>query len=488
MKTNSKKIHFIRHAVPWYASMLAIAMLTSGLTAGTASGNDAAGRLGERELARKARNDKFDRHNLRRRTDFVTDQSDAFLVAPQAQIEGEFDIASTPPIVKLQILPHLEPEHFSEEAYQAGWANWAKVTRSDDNRFYLAASDHLGRGSQVNLYEYRPDDNLVERALDVSEALGWHKDMYTDGKLHGRMGIMPDGTLWAATHRGPAPTDAWWEAGYRGSWLLSFNVNTRESKNWGVPLIGNELPVHTLDERRGIFVATGMLTPTILSWDVNNQRVRFAGYPPNGWIWHARSIFLDSDTGIFWGMDASQQPYRFMSFDPELNRFQRYDVEVPTHPQSGNQAILRGHTTRPAMDGWFYWATQNGTLFRFKPDLDNGPVVETVNVTWDKGRDTLQLALCPAGRYIYYVPKGYPSPLVQYDVSTGRRKAIAFLQDYYYEKYGYWPASEVYGMEISKDGDFAVIADNGTFEGHNRSFGHPSIMVVEIPESERPLD
>ncbi len=72
---------------------------------------------------------------------------------------------------------------------------------------------------------------------------------------------------------------------------------------------------------------------------------------------------------------------------------------------------------------------------------------------------------------------------MQYDVRTGRRKAIAFLQDYYSEKYGYRVGEQVYGMEISSDGSFVVIVENGTFPG---SFGHPALLVVEIPEEERP--
>ena len=196
-------------------------------------------------------------------------------------------------------------------------------------------------------------------------------------------------------------------------------------------------------------------------------------------------MLLDPATGTFWSMDASSTTNRLMSFDPETLRFERYDLLVPANPFSGKTAPLRGHTSRPAMDGYFYWATSNGTFFKFKPQAPGGPQVVTNGVTWDKGRDVLQMALSPKGRYIYYQPKGYPSPLVQYDVMTGEKKAIAFLQDYYFETYGYWLGSQVYGLEVSRDGDFVVIVMNGTFAGRNRSFGHPALVVVEIPKSER---
>ena len=470
-----------------HARSITLAAITLLLTFTMAVAQGA--QLSESEQRRKELNDRHDIQNLRQKTDFVVDTSERFIQRPDADIAGDFTIARTPPAVKLQILPNMEPEHFSgEEAYQAGWANWAKITRSDDNRFFLSASDHLGRGAQVNLYEYRPDEGVVERVLDVSEALGWHKDMYTDGKLHGKAGIMSDGTMWAATHRGPAVTQAWWDGGYRGSWLFSYNIHTGETVNYGVPLVGNSLPLHTVDTERGIFAGTGAVSHTMLVWDINEKRTRFAGHLPNGWVWHERSMFLDKATGHFWGMDSSQRPYRFLSYDPELNRFKRHDVTVPENPADGNQGILRGHTFEPDADGWYYWMTSAGAFFKFRPNWDEGPEIEMIGTNWDQGRDVLQLALCPERRYIYYQPKGRNSPLVQFDVKTQQKKAIGFLQDYYFDTYGYSMGSQVYGVEVSTDGSFVVIADNGTFEGRNSSFGHPSVIVVSIPEEERPLD
>lgn len=446
--------------------------------------------LSAREKTRRERTEKYDRQNLRARTSFVKEHDPAFLKIPDVKIEGEFDVAQTPPVVKFQIFPNLEPEFFGKgaDAYQAGWANWAYMTRSDDDRFFMAASDHRGRGSLINLYEYRLGADRVERILDVSQALGWHSDMYTDGKIHGHMGIMPNGDMWVGTHRGPAPTPEWYADGYRGSWLFSFNINTGDFKNWGVPLIANSLDCHTLDTERGIFFATGGSRATMLSWDVNEKRVRFAGYPPNGWVWHPRSILLDKATGIFWGNEISEQPYRFIAFDPELNEFKRFDVEVPANPLTGQQTFLRGHTHEPDHDGYYYWSTRGGALIRFRPDWENGPEVKVLGTNWDRGRDVLQMILCPGKRYVYYQPKGRHSPLVQYDIQTGRRKAICFLQEFFFEKYGYTIGTEVYGLEISSDGSQVAIVENGTFAPFGTAFGHPGLAVIEIPASERPLN
>lgn len=447
--------------------------------------------LTEGEQRRAELNALWDFTGLRRKDDFVVIHTNAFLTPPPVLADrypsDGYRLARTPPTVKLRILPNLEPEYFPEgEAYAAGWANWAKVTRSEDNRFFMAASDHRGRGAKINLYEYRPDEGehgRLERALDISELLGWHDDMYTDGKVHGHMGIMPDGTLWAATHRGPAPTDAWWEEGYRGAWLFSYHIHTGAATNWGVPLIGQELPCHVLDPERGIFLATGHLTTSMLSWDVHEKRVRFAGSPPHGWRWNARSMFLDPETGHFWGVDSSEEPYRFLSFDPELNRFKRHDVEAPEHPESGRVAINRLHTNPKAADGWYY-NVLGSTLIRFQPDWDTGPEVEVVG---DMHGNTVQTALCPAKRYLYWIPRRNDTMMImQYDTQSGQKKALGFIKDPILRQYGYDCGSGVYGLRISHCGGFLVALDNG---GFGRRFGgHPALFVIDIPASERKLD
>jgi len=443
--------------------------------------------LSEGEKIRKATVEKFDRKKLREKTDFVIDRSEKFLVEPGEKSAGEYIVAKVPPTVKMMILPDMKPEFFPEGAqYMSCWANWASVTRSEDNRFYFSVGDHRGNGCQINLYEYCPGRDICHKVLDVDELLGWTKRSYTDGKIHGHMGIIPDGTLWAATHYGVHPDSIWWANGYRGSWLLSYNIYTHEAKNWGIPLVGNMLPCFSLDKKRGIFVGTGA-NNTVLCWDCINKKVRYAGYPPNGWIWWRRFMVCDEETGKFWSVDYNDEQHRFLSFDPEYNKFERYEVSPPENPLTNTVATLRGHIDRRAMDGWFYWQTMNGAFFKFEPEGPDGPVVEYIGLNWDKGRDVLQMALDPSGRYLYYYVVGYPTPLVQYDIKTGKKKALCWLQDYYFEKYGYWVGG-TYGMEISKDGSFIVICMNGAFQGRNSGFGHPSLFVIEIPEEERRLD
>ena len=100
--------------------------------------------LSEKEKARKALVERCDKLNLRAKTEFVEESSADFLKLPEHPISGEFGVAQTPPTVRLQILPDLVPEFFfGKDQYMACWANWARVIRSPDGRFFFAASDHL---------------------------------------------------------------------------------------------------------------------------------------------------------------------------------------------------------------------------------------------------------------------------------------------------------------------------------------------------------
>ena len=439
----------------------------------------------EKERERKELNDTFDTHNLRPKKEFVIDSSEKMLQPPEEKPVGDYIVAEVPPTTKLQIVPDMVPEYFTDEGlqYMAGWANWGYVTRSSDNRFYFSVGDHKGMGCQLNIYEFSPARNLLYKVVDVSNLLGWTEHTYTDGKIHGEMGIMADGTMWACTHYGAIPDSSWYANGFRGSWLLSYNIHTHEAKNWGNPMVPSNLPCFTVDTGRGRLVAAGAFN-MVLSWDCINKKVRFAGHPPNNWDFWRRSMLLDEETGKMWSIDTYDEDLRFLSFDPEFNKFERYDISPPPNPFDEKVAKTRGHTPKPAMDGYYYWATLNGAFFKFRPEGPTGPEVELVGTTWDTGRDALQMAIDPTGRYVYYYPKGN-APIVQYDVKTGKRKALCWLQDYYFEKYGYF-MGQVYGMSISADGSFLVCCMNGEFSGRGKEFGHPSLLVVEIPEEERP--
>lgn len=400
---------------------------------------------------------------------------------------SDFVLATQAPEISIQILPDMLPQYFPEgEAYQAGWANWAAVTRSADDRFIMAAGDHRGKGAQLNIYHFKLGEGnpgRLERLVNLSEVLGWNSETYTDGKIHGHMDIMPDGTAWGGTHNGPQPNEEWFKGGYRGSWLFSFNINTGQGVNWGVPMIGLSMPNTRLDTQRGILFANGA-TSEVLCWDVKTHRVRYAGSPPNGWHWHSRATFLDPATGYFWGVETSEEPYRFISYDPERNRFKRHEVTVPFYPGSKKQHPHGAWAAGPDREGRYY-TDYGGVFVRFRPDWEKGPELEVLGQSAREGEfPVLQMIMSPDQRFVYWVPRQDDTMIVnQYEIATGKLKILGFFEAAVLEKYGLSFGNGVWGMNISTDGSHLVILDNGGFG--KRFWGHPVLLVVSIPESER---
>ena len=101
----------------------------------------------------------------------------------------------------------------------------------------------------------------------------------------------------------------------------------------------------------------------------------------------------------------------------------------------------------------------------------------------------------PGGRYVYYLPgahgHGYSdgSPVIQYDTKTGIKKVLAFMFPYYYDKYGYI-AGGTFSIKLDDSGERLFILWNGALTEYDPekdadTFGQCSVMVVNIPESER---
>ena len=142
------------------------------------------------------------------------------------------------------------------------------------------------------------------------------------------------------------------------------------------------------------------------------------------------------------------------------------------------------------MRGAFWCCDVSGAMFRFFPAEDR---TEPVGINWGKeGKYLANMCFSPGKRYIYYLPGAdthaytYGTPVVQYDTQTGRKKVIAFLNDFYLKKYGYSPGG-TYGIELDEQGESLFFYTNGCFTTKELTsgYGRPAIFHVHIPESER---
>jgi len=402
-------------------------------------------------------------------------------------LEG-VEIAETPPTIEFAPVRGIDPMYFPEDN-KSLWSNWAGVTCAPNGRFYFAEGDHRAAGSHIYLWEYNPVAHDYKRVLDFAQLCGWEKQGVGDSKIHGDMGAMPDGTLWILTYWDPDPRptpeqyDLW-----QGSHLVCYDTYTGRAKDMGIPLPKSGWPYYMLDPEHGNFFAVGF-RGEILNYNVKEQRVTYAGYPPEGIKWGLRCTMLDPDTGWFWCASQSQ-PHNFISFDPATNVFTKYEETTPKDlgRNADNNSQIRAHSHKRSKGGFFWLNSQSGTLYKFWPDERR---TEVVTCLWVDQTYVPRFAMSEDEKYIYYIPNlvqtySYYQPVVQFNTETGKRKVIAFIADYYFKKYGFYNGG-AHGLALSKDGGTLVINFNGAFKPRIEPFyGNPALMVVQIPESERP--
>ncbi|MBA1341994.1 MAG: hypothetical protein C5S52_00090 [ANME-2 cluster archaeon] len=167
----------------------------------------------------------------------------------------------------------------------------------------------------------------------------------------------------------------------------------------------------------------------------------------------------------------------------------KHDLTTPAElgKYSDLNSNLRAHSPSRSKDGSFWCNSMSGTLYKFWPDDLR---TETVSLLWTDHTYVPRFTASADGNFIYYIPNllqshSYYQPVMQFDTRSRKRKFIAFIADYYFDKYGFYNGG-AHGIAVSSDGGTLVINFNGAFKPRVEPFyGNPALMVVRIPESER---
>ena len=240
------------------------------------------------------------------------------------------------------------------------------------------------------------------------------------------------------------------------------------------------------DARRGVFFAIGY-DRHFLAYDLGTRKNLYAGLPPANFEWFERATLVDEETGVCYGTSRG----RFVKYNPKTNAFSHLAISAPDNPnKEEGDASLRAHTRRRTKDGYYVCVTFDGILFKFFPDTEK---VETIGVNWADGLYSAALALSPDDRYVYYTVAAhgaaykYGGPVVQYDLDKGQFKVISFVQPLLLARFGYRLGGS-YAISLNAEGTQLCITWNGHFvegEEDKQSFGAPTLMLVDIPPSER---
>ena len=445
----------------------------------------------------RAWEEKYDKLNIRHTADMKTDSSKDFLKIPRNfNEEQDFDIAKTPPTVDFAVVQDLEPEYLPYHlARKTGgaWGGWGDVSKGPDGCFYFPISNHLSYEAESYIIKYDPKTKQQDIALSAKKLIGWQPDEFGDGKIHGDIDFGPGGDTWVLTYFGPGPKKEEWDRVYKGSWLIRYNAFSGEAEHFGIPLEGSSWPYHNYDYRQNLVFAVGHTGNNIVAYDTKERRMIYGGAPPDNIRWYARCIMIDKDTGSIYTTDSRSKEKQFIKYRRRNNEFTRMNATVPENPKTGKRGDCRAHTSNKDADGAYWCFDHFGTIFKFYPEEDR---TEYVTENWGKeGYYTANLAMSPDGKYLYYIPglsspQGRGVPIVQFDTRTKKKKVIAFVFDYYMDKYGYAPV-RAYGVELDEKGEslfFYVNGGFGTWEQKDPQviwMRRPGILQVHIPESER---
>jgi len=403
----------------------------------------------------------------------VTHTDDAFL-KPHAGIQAGVEIADETPTVDFLYYP--------EQTYPGEpWSVWGDSLAAG-GKYYSAIGDHGKPQGNAFVYEYDPETKEIKTIVNLKKLLDLPEGHYMPGKIHSRIDMGRDGWLYFATHRGGTrvTTD---EYHYKGDWIVRHHPESGKTEVVKhAPVAKHCIPTSVLDPDRLIFyggTAAGNRTDPVqfFAYDIKNDRVlHTAENGPYRYLIFARS------TGRVYYVNEDEGP------------LMRYDPSDGKPPQQIPGKIGLRAATQETPDGYVYTVStrRDGTIWRFNTKTEEIDRIGNVAVG---SRDYVTtIDADPSGRYLYYSCGAHGgaqeegSPIVQFDVKTGKKKVIAFLHPFLQEKYGYTPLG-TFGSAVSEDGSKLYVTWNGNRGGKDARgrlpFNTCAMTVIHIPEAER---
>ncbi len=400
----------------------------------------------------------------------VTEQSAEFL-KPGPNLRDGVEIARTPPAVDFAFYP--------DQNYPGNpWSH-----RSDGivvgDKYYSSSNDHLAPRGTAHLWEYDAVAKQFRLLCDTTEFLesinAFPATMnYRPGEMQSRIDLGSDGWLYYATDRGsPTVTDD--AHGYLGEWVLRTHPRRHATEVvYAYPVPKHTLPASVLDPQRMLYYGG-----TAPGKDSPNQRVQFFVLDVK-----SKKVKLVADDG----------PTRTLIFSPSTGRVfwegKMYDPESNTISPA-NVPHVRS-ATRETPQGIVYGTSETRAgLWAF--NVRTGELKQLGNAAVGKQEYIASIEADPSGRYLYYVPGahggavGDGTPVVQFDLKTGKRKVLAFLHDLFWNKYDF-ALDGSFGSALDERGERLFISWDGFRRGQPRGTESAAITVLHIPAEERPSE
>lgn len=408
--------------------------------------------------------------------EIVTLTGPELLKAP-ATIHADVEIAKAEPTVDVLYLP-------GQDYAGNPWSVWGDGT-AKDGKYYTAIGDHLAPVGNAFVFEYDSATKKVRKLFEVKEVLKTPEGHYRPGKIHSRIDFGADGRLYFATHRGSGHTTID-KFGFKGDWIIACDPVTAQTEI----IVHGPIPKHCIpnsmvDGKRMMFY--GGTAPggdaeikeiVFFAYDLKNKKLVYSG--PVG---PSRAMMLATSTGCVYftpGEDGKSEGV-LMKFDPAKGGS---PVELPI------KMGLRASSDETA-DGKIYAVSQaphgkDSMLYEFDTKTEKLKELGPASVGSQNYITTLDVDA--SGRYLYYMPGAHGgseadgTPIVQYNIKTGKKKVIAFLHPLTQDKLGVMMRG-TFGAALDPAGDKIYVTWNASRD--SRVWDSAAVTVVHIPKSER---
>ena len=412
-----------------------------------------------------------------------TDKSDDFL-QPAATLGADVAIAKTPPTVDFLFYP-------GQDYPGKPWSNWGDSVVAN-GKYYSAIGDHLAIGAKSTgdngtgtgfVFEYDPASKTLRSLVDLAKLLNLPAGHYTPGKIHSRVDMGSDGWLYYATHRGSVrATTA--EFQYKGDWI--FRTNPASGVTEVVvqgPVPYHSIPNGLLDPDRLIYYGGTAAAADredegiqFFAYDVKNKKLLYSG--PDG---PARYMIFAKSTGRVYYVPGNSEG-TLMRFDPATDK--------SPAPVAGSMIGIRAASAETPQ-GFVYTVSSgqgsgDATVWSFNTRTEAIQKIGTAAVASQAYVGAISVD--PTGRFLYYVPGAHGgsdrdgTAVVQFDVTSGRKKVIAFLEPFYTNKYGF-TLKGTYAVSVDPTGDKLYVTWN--VSRGSRAWDCCGMTAIHIPESER---
>ncbi|MCC6419668.1 MAG: hypothetical protein IT429_15655 [Gemmataceae bacterium] len=422
----------------------------------------------------------------------VSLRSDAFLEVPASvrtagREEGAapFTVARTAPTVDLALHDNLGTDAASRRL----WSSWGDIAVASDGRVYCGIGDHgndAGGDARCFLYRWDPRRRTLEQIVDMNRVVPPQQGQPAWSKVHARIDEGADNKIYFSctlNDGNRANQEQFrWTARLPGGQLYRFDPQT------GRTTVHADLPrprctaTSYLDRQRNVWWCNLEAGGNALyGLNLETRRVVFQG--PDGSVTFNRNFAVGRDGSVYFNGEGG-----IWKYDAAARR------QARTRSSFANSPGMRS-SARESRDGCIYGTThRSGQLFRYRPARDE---VQLLGPGWLRGDYVTVCELSPDERFLYYLPGAHGgafrhgTPVVQYEITTGRRKVLAFLARAFEQAHDYVPAG-TYGMKVSADGATLYINFNGHAADRIRprqmrpnGFGLCSFAALHIPPSER---